>query len=181
MKSALVLALITSLATPSAALAAPQRTKLWSEIRSFKPGTEVTLRTARPELNRRYFINANDEAINFLNLSDPSLPSDIGKLLLRAIEEHPYYFPPPQGETVTLDRGVTLSEDGLFVAGQKVANYDVFVERTARADVENGTIRLELKPSMKTPTKILIGVAIFCGSVILGLGIACATEPKGCA
>jgi len=58
-------------------------------------GTEVTLRTSRPELNRRYFINANDEAINFLNLSDPSLPTDIGNLLLRAIEEHPYYFPPP--------------------------------------------------------------------------------------
>jgi len=55
----------------------------------------VTLRTSRPELNRRYFIKANDEAINFLNLSNPSLPTDIGNLLLRAIEEHPYYFPPP--------------------------------------------------------------------------------------
>jgi len=32
---------------------------------------------------------------------DPSLPADVAKTLRRAIEGHPYYFPPPPGETVT--------------------------------------------------------------------------------
>lgn len=181
MKSTLVLALIASLATPSASFAAPQRTDTWPEIRSLKPGTEVRLRASRQDPNPRYFVNADEGGINFLNLSDPSLTADVRQLLRRAIEGHPYYFPPPQGETVTLDKGVTLTGDALFIGGRKVANYDLFVERIARADVENGTIQLELKPSMKTSTKVLIGVAIFSGSVILGLGIACATAPKGCA
>jgi len=93
---------------------------------------------------------------------DPSLPADVAKTLRRAIEGHPYYFPPPPGETVT----------------QKVANYDVFVERTTRADVENGTIRLELKPEIRTSTKVLIGVGIVFGAAMLAFVIECAT--KGC-
>ncbi len=87
---------------------------------------------------------------------DPSLPADVAKTLRRAIEGHPYYFPPPPGETVTLDKGVTLTGDGLFIAGQKVAN----------------------KPEIRTSTKVLIGVGIVFGAAMLAFVIECAT--KGC-
>jgi hypothetical protein len=69
---------------------------------------------------------------------DPALPSDVAKLLRRTIVEHPDYFPAPEGKTFQLDSRVTLGADGLFVAGQKIAEYDQVVERILRADVEGG-------------------------------------------
>jgi len=178
MKSALVCVLIGSLAAPSVSFAGQERT--WSRVRYWRPGVEVTVWTSHPEPIRRHFIRADDDEATLLNLLDPALPSDVAKLLRRTIAEHPDYFPAPEGKTLQLDSRVTLGTDGLFVAGQKIAEYDQVVERILRGDVENGTVQLELKPGMRASTKVLIGVAIGIGVPMLLYGIACASAPRGC-
>jgi len=178
-KSALTFALIVSTAAPSVSVAAQEnRTpeNIWSTIRWLKPGTEVTLRTSRSGSNRRYFIRADDDAITLLNVSDPSVPSDVAKLLRRKIAEHPDYFPLPTGRTIALDSRVYLSTSGVVVAGQTIAEYDRVVERIPRPDVEGGALEVEPSASIAKQILLTIGVAVAAGIALII--IECKT--KGC-
>jgi hypothetical protein len=172
MKSAFVCALIASLAAQSASLAAQERT--WSKVRNWRTGAEVTVRTSHPEPIRRHFIRADDDEATLLNLFDPALPSDVAKLLRRTIVEHPDYFPAPEGKTFQLDSRVSLGADGLFVAGQKIAEYDQVVERILRADVEGGAVSLEVKRGWSTSKQILVtlGAVWAAGALIAIIGTA---------
>ena len=183
MKSALVLALIGSLAAPSVCFAGPERiARSWSTIRWWRPGTEVTVWTSRSAPYGRHVIAADDSAIMLLNLADPPARADVAKSLLRAAVEHPEYFPTPEGTTFVLENRVLLNSTGVFVDDQKVAEYDQVVERVTRADVENGTVSLDngpVKQHLRQSTKVLLGVVI--GITLPGLiyGLTCAAT-GGC-
>ena len=178
-KSALTFTLIASMAASSVSVAAQEnRTpeNIWSTVRWLKPGTAVTLRTSRTGSDRRYFIRADDDAIMLLNVLDPSVPSDVAKLLRRKIAEHPDYFPLPIGRTIALDSRVYLSASGVVVAGQKIAEYDQVIERIPRPDVEGGVLEVEPGASISKQILLTIGVAVAAG--IAFIIIECKT--KGC-
>jgi hypothetical protein len=190
MRFAVVLALIASLAMPSASFAAQERSGTpqrgsaspsWSTIRSWDLGAEVTVSTSRSESNRRYLIGVDDAAIALLDISGPRLPAGAAKLLRRQAKEHPEYFLEPDGKTIALDDHMSFNTSGLFVADQKVAEFGQIVERIPRAEVEGGTVFLDVKRGMRVSTQILIvlGVVVLAPPVIYA--IACATAPRGCA
>jgi hypothetical protein len=117
----------------------------------------------RPRI--RYFVAADNETVTLLNVFAPSLPTDVAKLLRHAVVEHPDYFAASQspGATFIVGKQVVLRSSGLFVADQKVADYNQIVEQVARADVENGVVLLgkaRIRKRMETSTKALLGVGI---------------------
>lgn len=63
MKSALVCALIGSLAAPSISFAGQEPTTTWPKARGWQPGAEVTWMTSHSGPNLRYLIRADDEGV----------------------------------------------------------------------------------------------------------------------
>ena len=162
MKSFVAVVLTMSVAVaPLSVIAQEQGSDEWSKIRALEAGTEVVVRTAGSAPRIRYFVAADNEMVTLLNVVDPSLPPDVAKLLRRATVEHPRYFGASQspGATFVLDKQVVLRSTGLFVAHQKVADYNQIIEQVARADVENGVVLMGKAP-METSTKVLLGVVI---------------------
>jgi hypothetical protein len=180
MKSAVVFALLASLATPSVSFAGQVRPgQSWSEVHRWKPGWEVTAwTTTRSDSRRGYIISTDDTGMLLLNVSGVELRADVIRTLRHAIVEHPDYFPVADGVTLRLDDRVSLTSVGLFVADQKVAEYDQIVERIARTDVDAGTVVLDVKKEWSKTRQILVtvGLIYLAGAVIIG--IACAS--KGC-
>jgi hypothetical protein len=178
MKSAVVFALLASLATPSVSFAGQVRpSQSWSEVQGWKPGWEVIAST-RSDSRRGYIISTDDTGMTFLNVTGVALRSDVIRTLRHAIVEHPDYLPVADGVTLRLDDRVSLTSVGLFVADQKVAEYDQIVERIARTDVDAGTVVLDVKKEWSKTRQILVtvGLIYLAGAVIIG--IACAA--KGC-
>jgi hypothetical protein len=116
--------------------------------------------------------------MTFLNVSGIPLRSDVVRTLRHAIVEHPDYFPVADGVTLKLDDRVSLSSVGLFVADQKVAEYDHIVERIARTDVEAGTVLLDVKKGWSNTRQIMVALGIWALAGIATVAIACAAQ--GC-
>ena len=176
MKSAVVFALLASLATPSVSLAGQVRpSQSWSMAHNWKPGSEVTVWTTGSNSRRGYIISTDDTGMTFLNVSGVPLRSDVVRTLRHAIVEHPEYFPVADSVTLKLDDRVSLTSVGLFVAGQKVAEYGQIVERIARTDVDAGTVLLDVKKewSRTRQTLVAVGLIYLAGAVIIV--IVCAT------
>jgi len=113
----------------------------------------------------RYFVAGDSEMVTLLNVFDPSLPPDVGKLLRRAVVEHPGYFRVSQspGATFVLGKQVVLRSTGLFVADQKIADYNQIVEEVPRVDVENGVVfigKARVRKGMTTSRKKLLAIGI---------------------
>jgi hypothetical protein len=106
---------------------------------------------------------ANDTSLRFLNISDLGLAPDTVKLLRQTAAAHPGVFVVGPNTTVELGKGVVLRSSGLFVAGQRVADYDHVVQTVARADVESGAVLLagaQVREGMDRPTKITLAAGI---------------------
>jgi hypothetical protein len=162
MKSALVFALIVSVVMQSVGVAAQESPRTWSSLHKLKPGVEVAVWTSRTDLHYRYFAGVDDGAVILLNLSTPGLSSDVARLLQRAVAEHPEYFLVPDGKKIVLDDRVSVDSSGIFVAGQRLAEYDQLVERIARADIEAGAVFVSgpIKRPIPRWGKVLIAVAV---------------------
>jgi hypothetical protein len=101
----------------------------------------------------------------------------VAKPLRRTIVEHPDYFPAPGGKTFQLDGRVTLGANGLFVAGQKIAEYDQVVERILPADVDGGAVSLEVKRGWSTSKQILVTLpAVWAAGALIAI-IGTAGQP----
>ena len=140
MKSAFVVVLIVSMVTLSVGVAAQGNPRTWSGIRKLQPGVEVAVRTSRNDLHYRSFAGADDSSVTVLDLSAAWLPSNVARVLRRALTEHPDYFPLPDGKKIVLDDGVAVDRAGVVVAGKKLATYEQMVEQIARADIEAGAV-----------------------------------------
>ena len=100
------------------------------------PGKEITLASRSARAAKRYFVSADESGIVVLNVADPALPPAVRHLLLDTASRHSDYFAGAQnGGRFLLDKDVSLVSDGVFVAGQKVADLGQVVEKTARTDV----------------------------------------------
>ena len=177
MKSALALTLIVTLMTPSMSLASTETLQSWSKAHNWEPGSEVTVRMASSDLRRRYFISTDDTGMMLLNVSDVALPPGVASSMRQVIVKHPDYFPLRDGITVKFDDRASLATDGLFAAGQKVAEYDQVIERISRSDVEAGVVLLDVKKGMPAGKQLLITLGILAISPGVIYAIACA---RGC-
>jgi len=170
-------AVIASLLAPSMSFAAQTPVNdSWSTVRKWKPGAEVTVQTRSSESRRRYFISVDDEGVTLLNLSSVGLSSGVARALRQAASESPDHFAMADGVTFKLDEHASLSKAGLFVASQKIAEYDEVVERIVRKDVEAGTVVLDVKKGMPVGKQLLITLGVIVVSPIVIYAIACAAK-----
>ena len=120
MKSVLVFALIASVVVAPSVGAAQENPRTWRGIRKLQPGADVAVWTSRSDLHYRYFASADDGGVTVLDLHATGLPSNVAKVLQRALAEHPKYFVLPDGKKIMLDDGVTIDASGVFADSRKL-------------------------------------------------------------
>ena len=149
----------------------------WSRVRKLAPGTAITLTIRSAPAARRYLVSADESGIAVLNVADPTLPPAVRRVLLDTASNHSDYFAGAQnGGRFLLDNDVSLVSDGVFVAGQKVADLGLVVEKTARTDVVE--VRGESARRHPAAWGALIGAAIGAGVEGVSIGAGCGSD--GC-
>ena len=176
MRSAVSLALVTSMLGSALPVAAQQNTPLagpishsiipgaarfatlqesnvvdseWSRVRTLAPGTEVILIVKDLELANRYFVAGDESDVTVLNVGNPALPSAAREVLRDLASAHPQYFLAAQkGGQFALEKSVRVGPGGVFVADRKVGDLAQVVEQYGRHDItEIKTATIESNPA----------------------------------
>ena len=106
----------------------------WSRVRELASGTEINV-TVQGSRARRYVIAAEESQLTTLNLTDPTLPRAATRALLDMVSNHAEYVLSAQKGGTFENHDVRVAGDGVFLAGRKVADLGLIVERIARTDV----------------------------------------------
>ena len=173
MRSAVSLALVTSLIGSALPAAAQQNTPMadpiarsvtreaarfatvqesidpdWSAVRKLAPGTELIVIVKGSQPANRYFVAGDESDLTVLNVGDPALPTATRDVLRNLASTHPEYFPAAQkGGEFALEKTVRMGPRGVFVAGRKVADLAQVVEQYGRHDLtEIATAKIESNP-----------------------------------
>src|SRR5215470_11116926 len=107
MKSAASIALIVSLAAPLPVNAQPQGNYYsaslsnWSRVRTIIPGTRISVGIAGPDEVEQYFLDATDESISLLDLTNRALPRDARRAVIRVAAIRPALFTATRWTEVT--------------------------------------------------------------------------------
>jgi hypothetical protein len=182
MKSTVSLALIVSLAASFPVNAQQQgsyATSLsnWSRVRTMVPGTRISVGVAGPDEVEQYFLDATDEAITLLDLTNRDLPRDARRTVIRVAATRPGLFTATRWTEVT-DGRIRVNQDGLFVKGRRIAALEEIVRTIDRGDV--GEIsRLRRPPRSRSPN-IDVPPAVVSGSLILASTVAAAACSERC-
>jgi hypothetical protein len=115
-------------------LAAAEQSQLpddWPRVRQLAAGGEILLTASGSQPLARYYVRADDHELTVLDLSRPTLPPDARRVLLDTLSHHPEVF----GAAPQVRSEVRVGPDGVFVAGQKVAELQEVLQRIARSDV----------------------------------------------
>jgi hypothetical protein len=106
----------------------------WSHVRDLAPGTEIIVITRSAPPRRLYLVSTTDSELTILNLTDPSLPRAVTRMLRDMVAYHADYLAGVRkGQYV--DRDLRVGPDGVFFANQKVADLSRIVETIARTAV----------------------------------------------
>ena len=175
MRSAVSLALVTSLIGSALPVAAQQHTPMpgpiarsitreatrfatveqskpvdseWSRVRKLAPGTELIVIVKGSQPSNRYFVAGDESDLTVLNVGAPSLPTAARDVLRDLASTHPEYFLAAQkGGEFAVEKNVRMGPDGVFVADRKVADLAQIVEQYGRHDItEITTAKIESNP-----------------------------------
>jgi len=116
---------------PGAHLAAPS----WSVLADLHPGTVVVLKAGAAEYWRRYVIAASDADLTVLNMTEPWTPPVVRETLGYLATYHPEYLL-GHGSADFQHRNVRVTQDAVYVAGEKALDLSRAVQRFAREDVK---------------------------------------------
>ena len=178
MKSALSLVLVVSLAGSAVPLTAQQRVEP-SAIHKLEPGTAVDVTVRGNPSGTRYFVAADDSEITLLRLTEPTLPDAVKRVLRKTATDHPDYLLGAQrGGTFLLEKTVSLTPNGVFVAEQKVADIGQVVETILSADLNSGAVVVVKKQANGLSTRATVGLAIAVG---VGLAVLISVLSGPCA
>jgi hypothetical protein len=128
----------------------------WAPVRALAAGTEVTVTLkGRPPVKRN-FVAADGQFLTVLNLTDSALADTIRRLLDLA-KRQPEIF--TAGAVVYKD--IQLGQEGLFVAGRRVADLGQVLEKIARDEVSEIATPVKTQGSWKwAATGIVAGVVL---------------------
>lgn len=153
----------------------------WSRVRTLAPGTEIIV-TVHGSLPRtRYVIGVGESDLMVLNVTDPTLPRAVTRVLVNLASKHPEYLTrtPMAGQFV--DQAVRVGSDGVFVADQKVADLQHVVETNARKEIAE--IKIRRKGQGVWGHLGLLGgyfVGAMTGSYVAGFACQAAVGRNGC-
>jgi hypothetical protein len=126
----------------------------WSRVRKLTPGTEIIVIVRAEEPGTRYFIAADESGATLLNVPALLLPKAAARELIDIASSHPDAFAP--GRSNFVGGSVRAGDDGVFVAGRKVAEFGQVVQRIARSDISE----------IRAATKVRKGYPV--GGALLG-------------
>ena len=107
----------------------------WSCVPKLAPGTEIIVTVKGSLPGTRYFLEATDTGLTILNVTDVILTKRASRALQDMASSRPEYFLAAYKSGTFENNDVRVAGDGVFVAGQKVADLGQVVERIARTDV----------------------------------------------
>lgn len=182
MKSAASIALAVSLAVSP--LAAQQQGSYysaslsnWSRVRTIIPGTRISVGIAGPDEVEQYFLEATDESITLLDLTNRDLPRDVRRTVIRVAATRPGLFTATRW-TEVLDGYVRVNQDGVFIKGRRVVPLEDIVKTIDRGDV--GEVSRLRKPQPSRPRDISVPPEVVAGSVLGASGVAAACGQHHC-
>jgi hypothetical protein len=147
----------------------------WSRVRTIVPGTRISVGVAGPDEVEQYFLDATDEAITLLDLTNRDLPRDARRVVIRVAAIHPGLFTATKWTEVT-DGQIRVNQDGVFIKGRRVTALDDIVKTIDRGDV--GEIsRLRRAPPSR-PRDISVPPEVVAGSVLAASGVAAACNQR---
>jgi len=162
MRSSVSLAVIISL-TASLPVAAQQQGNYyssslsnWSRVRTIVPGTRISVGIADPDEVEQYFLDATDEAITLLDLTNRDLPRLARRTVVHVAARHPGLFTSTRWTEVT-DGPVRVNQDGVFVKGHRVAALEDIVKTIDRGDVGEVSRRARVSTSPRPPDRMSPG------------------------
>ncbi len=145
MRPQLSLLLIVCLSTGCASVHGPRaiedvpadgpRLDDWTRVRQLEAPAEITVTTRRAQASTRAFVAADDSRVVVLNLSSPSLPPVVIRVLRGLAAQYPEAFSTRAAAGGLVRDEVRVDRDGVFVADRKVARLEEVVETIARGEV----------------------------------------------
>jgi hypothetical protein len=183
MRSSVSLALVISLAA-SLPVAAQQQSGYysasisnWSRVRTIVPGTRISVGIAGPDEVEQYFLDATDESITLLNLTNRDLPRDAHRTVIRLAAIRPALFTATR-RTEATDGHVRVNQDGVFVKGRRIVALEDIVKTIDRGDV--GEISRLRRAQPSRPHDISVPPEVVAGSVLAASGVAAACNQHHC-
>ena len=112
------------------------RTLAWSRLAGLRLGGEIILTVRGSAAATRRLLHVHDERLVILDINNPSLPADVGKTLAGTASERPLELVAVRPSTeLRLARGVRVTQTGVFLKEQRVADLVRTVPRDQVADV----------------------------------------------
>lgn len=182
MKSAASIALVVSLAV-SPVVAQQQGNYYsaslsnWSRVRTIIPGTRISVGIAGADEVEQYFLDATDEAITLLDLTNRDLPRDAKRTVIRVASTRPALFRATRWTEVT-GGYVRVNQDGVFIKGRRVVPLEDIVKTIDRGDV--GEISRLRRAQPSRPRDISVPPEVVAGSVLAASGVAAACGQRHC-
>jgi hypothetical protein len=181
MKSAVSLALVICLVGTSLPAAAQPPTAAhlsnWGRVRTIVPGTRISVGIAGPDEVQQYFLDATDEAITLLDLTNRDVPRDARRTLIRIAEMRPGLFTATRWMEVT-DGHVRVNQDGVFVKGHRVAALEDIVRTVDRGDVGEVFRLSRRQPPRTGPRDIALPPEVMAGTVLAASGVAASCHQR---
>ncbi len=113
----------------------PPRESDWSRVARLRPGSSILVTLKGGRSVNRDFVAADEAELVALQLTDPTLPSQVRGALRRLMLNQPSdLFKVSRGERLVVGR-VRLGPEGVFLDGQRVGALEQVVERTARGSI----------------------------------------------
>jgi len=173
MKSAVSVALAICLVVSSVpASAQPQSAASlsnWGRVRTIVPGTRISVGIAGADEVQQYFLDATDDAITFLDLTNRDIARTVRRTLVRVAEIHPGLFTATRW-TEVVDGHIRVNQDGVFVKGHRVLTLEEIVRTIDRGDV--GEVSRLRRVQHQQPHDIDVPPEAIATSVMLAGGVA---------
>jgi hypothetical protein len=179
MRSSVSVALAICLVGPSVpAHAQPLSASLfsnWGRVRTIVPGTRISVGIAGADEVHQYFLDATDDAITILDLTNRDIPRAARSTLIRVAETRPGLFTATRW-TEVVDGHIRVNQDGVFVNKHRVAPLEDIVRTIDRGDV--GEVSRLRRVRQQGPHDIDVPPEAIATSVVLAGGAAAACRER---
>jgi len=147
----------------------------WARVRTIVPGTRISVGISGPDEVRQYFLDATDDSITLLDLTNRDLPRDARRTVIHVAEMRPGLFTATRWTEVT-DGRVRVNQDGVFVKGHRVAALEDIVKTIDRGDV--GEVWRLKRAQRPRPPDISLPPEVVAGSIVAASGVAAACKQR---
>jgi hypothetical protein len=147
----------------------------WGRVRSIVPGTRISIGIAGPDEVRQYFLDATDDAITLLDLTNRDLPREARRTVIRIAETRPGLFTATRWTEAT-DGRVRVNQDGVFVSGHRVAALEDIVRTVDRGDV--GEVSRLKRSREPRPRDVGLPPEVLAGTVLAASGVAASCRER---